>query len=482
MYNLSKKTKIICTIGPASNTYEMIKNLVAAGMNVMRLNFSHGEYATHKRVIDLARKLEREERIYVPILLDTKGPEIRCHKFENGSAEIVKDSLVKISMSETLGNAEKFSVTYEGLFDDIKVGDAIKIDDGKLRLNVIEKDFANREIIVKAFNSHIIKDRKGVNIPNAKLNLPALSETDKKDIKFGVENGVDMIATSFVRTAQGVEDTKQYLASIGAPKMPVIAKIENQEGVDNIISILQVADGIMVARGDMGVEVAPEMVPIIQRKLIYAARRIGKVVITATQMLDSMQFNPLPTRAEVSDVATSIRESTDAVMLSAESASGLYPVEAVDMQSRISKTIENVLSYEKMASFAYENSEKKRSDGIANSVCNTANLIDAKLIFCFSESGSSAIKIAKSRPKCPIIMVTFNRDSALRVGPFFSIYPVVTKTLPQLIEEMEAFALIKAREFGFKAKDQIIITGGIPTGSGGTNFMRIVELNELKDF
>ena len=482
MYNLTKKTKIVCTIGPATNTYEKIKQLVGAGMNVMRINFSHGNYEAHKNVIDLARRLEKEERIYIPIMLDTKGPEIRCHYFLNGSAEIVKDSIVRVSMKEVLGTAELFSATYDGLFNDINIGDAIKIDDGKLRLDVIAKDYEKQEIVTKAFNTHVIKDRKGINIPSARLRLPALSEIDKRDIDFGCNNGVDLIAASFVRNKKGVLEIKAYLADIGFPDVPVIAKIENEEGVDSIQEILEAADGVMVARGDLGVEIPPEMVPIIQRKIIYEARKAGKPVITATQMLDSMQSSPIPTRAEVSDVATAIRESSDAIMLSGETATGLYPIEAASMQSSIARTIEDYLSYEKFSNFAFENSDKSRSDAIANSVANTANLVGAKLIFCFSETGNSAKRIAKSRPKCPIIMVTFKRESALRVAPYFSIYPIVVNTLPQLMEEMEAFSLIKARQFGFKPNDMVIITGGIPTGSGGTNFLRIVSLNKAKEF
>lgn len=482
MYNLTKKTKVVCTIGPATNTYEKVKQLVGAGMNIMRINFSHGSFEAHKRVIDLARRLEEEEKIYIPILLDTKGPEIRCHFFVDGSVEIIKDSIVRVSMKEVLGTQELFSVTYENLFEDINVGDAIKIDDGKLRLDVIAKDYEKREIVTKAFNSHFIKDRKGINIPSARLHLPALSDIDKRDLDFGCNNGIDLIAASFVRNKKGVLEIKEYLKEIGHPDIPVIAKIENEEGVDNIQEILEAADGVMVARGDLGVEIPPEMVPIIQRKIIYECRKVGKPVITATQMLDSMQANPLPTRAEVSDVATAIRESSDAIMLSGETATGLYPIEAASMQTSIARTIEEYLSYEKFSNFAFDNSDKSRSDAIANSVANTANLVGAKMIFCFSETGNSAKRIAKSRPKCPLVMVTFKRESALRIAPYFSIYPIVVPTLPQLMEEMEAFSLIKAREFGLKPNDMVIITGGIPTGSGGTNFLRIISVNKSKDF
>ena len=317
MLNISKKTKIVATIGPVTNTLEKVRELIDAGMNVMRINFSHGTYETHKTIIDISKKLI-EEHIYIPIMLDTAGPEIRCHFFEDGKVEIVKDSIVTINMKEVLGTATEFSVNYPKLVDDILVGDMIKIDDGKLRLDVIEVDREKRLIKVKAFNTHVISNRKGINIPGERMTLPALSERDKKDIKFGIENGIDMIAASFTRCAADVIQLKNYLAELGAPEIPIIAKIENKQGVDNIKEILEVADGIMVARGDMGVDIPPEVVPVMQSDIILECRKVGKPVIVATQMLDSMQTNPLPTRAEVSDVATAIKEGADAVMLSAK--------------------------------------------------------------------------------------------------------------------------------------------------------------------
>ena len=480
MLNISKKTKIVATIGPVTNTLEKVRELIDAGMNVMRINFSHGTYETHKTIIDICKKLI-EEHIYIPIMLDTAGPEIRCHFFEDVKVEIVKDSIVTINMKEVLGTATEFSVNYPKLVDDILVGDMIKIDDGKLRLDVIEVDREKRLIKVKAFNTHVISNRKGINIPGERMTLPALSERDKKDIKFGIENGIDMIAASFTRCAADVIQLKNYLAELGAPEIPIIAKIENKQGVDNIKEILEVADGIMVARGDMGVDIPPEVVPVMQSDIILECRKVGKPVIVATQMLDSMQTNPLPTRAEVSDVATAIKEGADAVMLSAETASGLYPVESAAMQQRIAITMEEFLPYTQLANFGYNYSKKKRSDAIATSVASTANLIDAKAIVCFSETGKSAICISKSRPKCPIIMVTSSPAAGMRVAPYFGIYSIVVKTLPQLIEDMEAFALIKMRQLGLKPNDNIIITGGTPTGTGSTNFLRIVALNKLGD-
>ncbi|MDY0214224.1 MAG: pyruvate kinase [Bacilli bacterium] len=480
MLNISKKTKIVATIGPASNTLPTVEALIDAGINVMRVNFSHGNYESHQKIIDISKAL-MQKHIYVPIMLDTAGPEIRCRFFEGGNAEIIKDSEVRIHMENIVGNATDFSVNYENLIHDIKVGDAIKIDDGKLRLDVVSIDKKAKVITTKAFNTHIVKDRKGVNIPTARLKLPSLSEKDKEDIAFGVKAGVNIVAASFTRTKNDMVTIKDYLRELGGSNIQLFAKIENMEGVENIKEILEVADGIMIARGDMGVEIAPELVPVMQSDLILECRKLGKPVIVATQMLDSMQLNPLPTRAEVSDVATAIKEGADAVMLSAETASGLYPVESAAMQQRIAITMEQFLPYTQLANFGYNYSKKERNDAIATSVASTANLIDAKAIVCFSETGNSAIRISKSRPKCPIVMITSSVDAGMKVAPYFGIFSIVVKKLPQLIEDMEAFSLIKMRQLGLAAKDNIIITGGTPTGTGTTNFLRIVAVNELGD-
>ena len=481
MYNLTKKTKIVTTIGPASDKKDILTKMIKRGANITRLNFSHGTYDEQLDKINVIREVEKELGLIIPIMLDTKGPEIRTGKFENGGVDINKDQIVRISMDDVLGTAERFSVSYKNLYDDVQVGDRIKIDDGKLQLEVIDKDTKAHEIIVKAINSHRISNRKGMNIPSRRLRLPALSEVDKKDIKFGIDHGIDMIAASFIRSKDDALDIRHYLETLGKGKLPLIAKIENDEGVNNIDEILEVVDGIMVARGDLGVDIPAEMVPIIQRRLITKCRILGKPVITATQMLDSMQTNPIPTRAEVSDVATAIDESSDAIMLSGETASGQYPVESVEAQRRIASTYEQFTDYTLMSQQAYQSSDKTRADAIANSVANTANLINAKLIFCFSESGASARRIAKARPKCPLIMVTISREAAVSVMLNYATYPFIVKQLPKLMEDMEAFTLIKARDLGVKPGESLIITGGIPTGTGGTNFLRIITMNEAKN-
>jgi pyruvate kinase len=483
MYNLSKKTKIICTIGPASDNKETLEKLLAAGMCCMRINLSHGNHEEHLKKINLLREIEKEQRICVPIMLDTKGPEIRTHDFEGGSAVILDKSTVRISMKPMLGNANKFSVTFENLYDDLKVGNAIRLDDGKLELIVIEKDETNRELVCVAQNTHKIKDKRGVNVPGIHVSMPFISEKDRSDLFFAAESDVDIIAASFVRNASDIREIKNILAEAGKPNIKILAKIENQEALHDLDNIIEEADALMVARGDLGVEIAAEDVPIVQRELIKKCRAVGKPIVTATQMLDSMVSNPNPTRAEVSDVATAVVESTDCVMLSGESANGLYPVEAVTMQAKIAANMEKYLNYQEMAREAYETSLKNKNDAIANSIANTALLIGAKLIVCFTETGRTAYRISKARPCCPIVCVTNNRKTANFSALYWGLYAqhINVPMMPDFIEEMEVIALMAALQQGIPAGSPIIVAGGTPTGSGNTNFMRIVNVPEIKD-
>ena len=333
--NISKKTKVVCTIGPASDTYEKCKELYNAGMNVMRINFSHGSYEEHGKKLEIARELWEKDGILIPVMLDTKGPEIRTHLFEGGCAPINTDDIIRISMKEVLGNNHKFSVTFPNLINDVKIGDRIRLDDGNLTLLITDIDKENNEIVTKALNHHVIKDRRGVNCPDTVISMPYISEKDRNDIIWGCKNEISLIAASFVRTPDDVKEIRKILIENNRPDIKIISKIENPGAVKLIDEIIEVSDGIMVARGDLGVEVPAEDVPVIQRNIILKCRRAGKPVITATQMLDSMKTNPNPTRAEVSDVATAVTEGSDAVMLSAESASGEYPVLAASMQAKI---------------------------------------------------------------------------------------------------------------------------------------------------
>jgi len=479
--NIEKKTKIVATIGPATETYEKLLELVKNGANVFRLNFSHGDYKDHAMRIAMIRKIAKETGIYIPVLLDTKGPEIRTGLMKNNEVLIQDGHEFRISMKEVLGTDKLISVTHEKLYEDVAINDHIKIDDGNLDLLIIGKDSKKHELIVKATNTHILKSRKGVNAPSAKLSMKFISKKDEEDLKFGCEHSVDYIAASFTRRASDILDIKAVLKKYGNPNIPIIAKIENPEAIENIDEILKYADGIMVARGDLGVEVPPEMVPVYQKMIINKCRNVGKPVITATQMLDSMQSHPRPTRAEVSDVSVAISESSDAVMLSAETASGLYPFEAVAMQRKIASAIEPLLDYKQLASEAYNTSEKNNNDAIANSIANTALLIDAKLIIVFTQTGKTAYRISKARPCCPIISISNNKDTVLRSGLFWGIYStLITTSMPDFIEEMEALALKIAHDMKIKPGEPIVMAGGTPTGAGKTNFMRIIYVNDIK--
>ena len=482
LFNITKKTKIVATIGPASDTFEKCLELYKAGMNVMRINFSHGTYPQQEEKINIAREFEKQG-IYVPVALDTKGPEIRTGYMEGDKIDIPDRHRMRVSMEDCLGTLEKFSVTYKGLYEDVKVGDHILIDDGNLDFLIVEKDDSCRELVVEAQNAHTLKNQKGVNCPFSRLSMDFISPKDEADLKFGCEHDVDCVFASFTRRPEDVLEIKRVCAKYGRPDMPVFAKIENPEAVDKIASIIDVADGVMVARGDLGVEIPPETVPDVQRQIIYTCRRKGKPVITATQMLDSMVTHPRPTRAEVTDVATAVDEGSDCVMLSAESASGLYPVKAVEMQASIARTEENNhLDYEKLAQQAFDYSEHSNNDAISNAVANTALLIGAKLIVSFTERGFSSWRISNARPCCPIISVTSTRRVAFQSAWMWGVYSVLLKTsMPDFIEEMEVLSLKIARNLGIKAGEPIIIVGGTPTGAGQTNFMRIVTVNQVTE-
>ncbi len=481
--NLEKKTKIVCTIGPSSQDMGVLKKLIANGMNVMRLNFSHGDYEEQLGKLLKARELEKEG-IYIPVMLDTKGPEIRCHDIEGGKVQIVKGQTLRISMKPVLGNAEKISVTFDKLYDDVAVGNHIKIDDGKLDLVVTGKDEFNKEIITEALNTHVISSKKGVNCSGAKLNsLKFISEKDEQDLIWGCEHGVDLISASFVRCAKDVQDIRNILIEHGHPEIKIISKIENYEAMGCLPEIVDASDGIMVARGDLGLEIPEETVPIVQKKLIDLCRTKGKPVITATQMLDSMMKSPIPTRAEVGDVATAITESTDCVMLSGETANGDYPVESVAMQAKIAKVMETTLDYETLAKQAYDTSNKDNNDAIANAIANTAKLIGAKLIVSFTETGRSSRRISKARPCCPILSISNNLTTVRQNAIYWGVNSVLLKSkkMPEFIEDMEVVAITHAKKFGLKPGDCLLVSGGTPTGSGRTNFMRIITMPQDKD-
>ncbi len=473
-----RKTKIVCTIGPASESVEKLSQLIEAGMNVARLNFSHGDYEEHGARIKSIREAAERAGKHVAILLDTKGPEIRTNNFENGVAELVAGNEVIVSMEEVLGTAEKFSITYPGLVNDVNVGSKILLDDGLIELEVVE--IGSTELRTKILNSGTIKNKKGVNVPNVSVNLPGITEKDANDIRFGIEQGVDFIAASFVRRASDVLEIRELLENNNAGDIHIIPKIENQEGVDNIDEILEVSDGLMVARGDLGVEIPAEEVPLVQKELIKKCNSLGKPVITATQMLDSMQRNPRPTRAEASDVANAIFDGTDAIMLSGETAAGLYPVEAVQTMYKIAVRAESALKYEELLKRKGRESQRTITDAISQSVAHTALNLEAAAVVTATESGHTARMISRYRPKSPIVAVTHSAEVCRKLALVWGVYPQLG-TKATSTDEMLEIAVQEAVKTEFiDHGDLIVITAGVPVGeTGTTNLIKVHVIGEV---
>lgn len=469
-----RKTKIVCTIGPASESKETLRELIASGMDVARLNFSHGDYEEHAERINTIRQVANELGVPVSILLDLQGPEIRTRKFKDGQAKLEEGNIVSITMENVLGTSERFSITYEGLIYDVKQGDIISLDDGLIQLEVLDVDTEKREIITKVLNSGIIKDKKGVNVPDVRVNLPALTEKDKNDILFGIEQGVDFIAASFVQDQESVITIRKILDDHGGEEIQIISKIENRPGVENFDKILEASYGIMVARGDLGVEIPPEEVPLVQKELIRKCNLKGKPVITATQMLDSMQWEPRPTRAEASDVANAILDGTDAIMLSGETAAGKYPVEAVKMMNVIALKTEPAIDREALFRRQIQVEEMTITDSISQSVANVANHLDVSAIITPTESGHSARMVAKYRPKVPIIAITFSEEVLRRLTLVWGVYPTITEPA-ESTDELLDLAVNKGLETNLVERgSKVIITAGVPVGvSGTTNMLKV---------
>lgn len=475
-----RKTKIVCTIGPASESIDTLKQLIKAGMNVARLNFSHGDFEEHGQRIKNIKKAALEANTSIAILLDTKGPEIRTRKFKNSREEINKGATVYISMKDIEGTAERFSITYDSLINDVQVGSKILLDDGLIELEVVEIDGENQEIKTLALNSGTIKDNKGVNVPNVITNLPGMTEKDAEDIKFGIEQGVDFIAPSFIRRQSDVLEIKELLEKNGGGHIQIIPKIENQEGVDNIKSILEVADGIMVARGDLGVEIPAEDVPLVQKELIKQCNNFGKPVITATQMLDSMERNPRPTRAEASDVANAIFDGSDAIMLSGETAAGNYPVESVKTMSRIALKTETGLDNQLILKKRTKLADVTITDAISQSVTYTAMNLDACAIITATESGHSARMISKYRPKAPIVAVTFSEAVSRQLSLVWGVHAVVGREAKSTDEMLDIAIDQGLTTKLFERGSQVVIAAGVPVGeSGTTNLMKVHVIGDI---
>ncbi|MGE7661674.1 pyruvate kinase [Peribacillus sp. NPDC097197] len=475
-----RKTKIVCTIGPASESVEKLAQLIEAGMNVARLNFSHGNHEEHAARIRNIREASEKTGKQVAILLDTKGPEIRTNNMENDSIELTAGKEVTISMQEVLGTPERFSITYEGLLYDVQAGSRILLDDGLIGLEVLAIDEIKKEIHTKILNSGTLKNKKGVNVPGVSVNLPGITEKDEKDILFGIEQGIDFVAASFVRRASDVLEVRELLQQNKAEHIQIIPKIENQEGVDRLDEILEVADGLMVARGDLGVEIPAEEVPLVQKDMIKKCNNAGKPVITATQMLDSMQRNPRPTRAEASDVANAIFDGTDAIMLSGETAAGTYPVEAVQTMHNIASRAETALNYRDILTRNSKSDRHNVTDAIGESVAHTALNLNAGAIITPTESGHTARMISKYRPKAPIIAVTSNEDVSRRLALVWGVYPQMGPKA-ETTDDMLQTAIDQSLESGIVSHgDLVVITAGVPVGEiGTTNLMKIHVLGEV---
>ncbi|MGM0508818.1 MAG: pyruvate kinase PykF [Fusobacteriota bacterium] len=469
-----KKTKIVCTIGPASDSKEVSKKLAEAGMNIMRLNFSHGDFDEHQAKIDNARAIMKETGKNIGLLLDTKGPEIRTTALK-GDKDVVLEKGNKVIVTtdaSVLGTAEKIGVTYAEMAKDMKKGDTILLDDGIVGLTVEET--TDTELTCTVQNTGKLGGKKGVNLPGVEVNLPALTKKDKGDLKFGCEQGVDFIAASFVRKAKDVKEIRSLLDANGGENIQIISKIENQEGLDNFDAILELSDGIMVARGDLGVEIPIEEVPHAQKMMIKKCNKAGKVVITATQMLDSMIRNPRPTRAEAGDVANAILDGTDAVMLSGESAKGDYPVQAVETMANICDRTDRVMSYDISGS----SEEITVTEALSKGAVETAEKLGAKTIVVSTESGRAAKSVRKYFPTMPILAVTPNEQTARQLMLSKGIEAVVVKGI-ESTDDFYAKGTKLAEETGLaKSGDLIVMTAGIPVGTSGTTNM--FRVNVLK--
>lgn len=477
---IKKKTKIIATIGPASSSDSKLEQMINGGMNITRLNLSHGDHASHGERIQQIRRIAENLNEHVGIMVDTKGPEIRLHDFEDKGVLFERNDVFKIMMDRVIGNHEAFSLTYSDLIYKIKENDIIKIDDGEFEARVIGINLEERFLLMKAINSHFVKSRKGVNIPNVHLDFDYISPADEKDLAFACQTDVDFIAASFVRSADDILKLRDVLKQHDHEKMLIIAKIENKDGIQNIDEILRVADGIMVARGDMGVEIDVSMVPFVQQQIIQKCRMVGKPVIVATQMLNSMQENLIPTRAEVSDVTLAITQGCDAVMLSGESASGKYPVESVKMQTRIAKTSEKYLDYVVLHNEAFASSSDTLNDAMMNSIASSAITYKAKVIVSFNRNGNATMRLAKGRAIAPILMMTDSVHVARRMSLIWGVKARVEKaiSLKRLnLQQIDQLARKYALEEGYKEKDRIIVCGSIETDfDENLDVMRVLEL------
>ena len=470
---INKQTKIICTIGPASDNYDTILKMAQAGMNIVRLNFSHGTHEEHKGRIEMIRKVEKENGINLGIMLDTKGPEIRLGTFVNDTESYKKGEIVTVQKEDIEGTHDRFTIQCKELFDDVKAGDYILVNDGKQKLTVLEND--GNEMKCRVEVTGTLSSRKGCNVPGVKLSMPFISMKDDEDIRFGCDMDVGFIAASFVRRAEDVMSIRKIITQMGKPKIQIIAKIENQEGFDNLEEIIDVSDGVMVARGDLGVEIETAYVPIYQKKIIEMANKKGKAVITATHMLDSMTSNPRCTRAEASDVSNAVLDGSDAVMLSAETAAGEYPVEAVETMAKIAAATEKIIPYRENLEHAKTTNNKTIQDAIGIAIADATLTLDIAAIVVFTQGGTTARRISKYRPPVPIFAVTFTKSTQGKLELYWGVKPLYSYVENNMTNDDELASSV-VKSYGIRPGSQIILSAGYPTGEGSANFMKIITV------
>lgn len=467
-----RKTKIVCTLGPATDSPEILRQLMLEGMNVARFNFSHGTYSEQEQRLEQVKKLREELHLPVATLLDTKGPEIRLGKIRDGKTILQEGQTFVLTTEELLGDDQRVSITYRDLIQDVQPGGTILIDDGLIELTI--REIHDTEIVCTVVNGGAISDRKGVNVPGVELSMPYISQKDYEDIVFGIEHDFDFIAASFVRCADDVLKLRHILEERDCHNINIIAKIENMQGVDNIDEIIRVSDGIMVARGDMGVEIPLEEVPVIQKMIIKKVYNAGKQVITATQMLDSMMKNPRPTRAEATDVANAIYDGTSAIMLSGETAAGLYPVEAVKTMVRIAARTEQNIDYTAQFKQRQSMSNPDITNAISHATCTTATDLNAAAIITVTQSGETARMVSKYRPNCPIIGCSTSDKVCRQLNLSWGVTPIVLKR-KENTDELFEHAVDEAEKKGLISMGDItVITAGVPLGvSGTTNMVKV---------
>lgn len=468
-----RKTKIVCTIGPSTDNDDVMRQLMKAGMNVARFNFSHGDHETHKKRFEQIIRLREELSLPIATLLDTKGPEIRLKKFKDDKpVEIHDGEMFTLTINEVEGTSEICSVTFKNFPKDISVGAQILINDGVIEL-AAEK-ITGTDVVCRVVHGGVLSNNKGINVPGAKLSMPYISDSDMNDLEFGAKMGFDFIAASFVRTAADINYLRKFTKSLGWYNPRIIAKIENSEGVENIDEILEAADGIMIARGDMGVEIPFERIPAIQKELIKKSYKAGKQVITATQMLESMMKNPRPTRAEITDVANAIYDGTSAIMLSGETAAGDYPVEAVKTMALIAETTEKNINYISRFDRAEHDPNATTTDAISHATVTTAHDLDAAAIITVTKTGKTARMISKYRPDCPIVGFTTDETACRQLNMSWGILPGIVEEKTNT-DELIDHAVETALKYGYiDHGDLVVLTAGVPLGvSGTTNLLKV---------